>query len=181
MELCERTPGQRAVHGIFTEFDANMSFSIDFEEFVSHLHEPRERRPLFRRMFDAGTRTRRATTTRSTRSSSSSGSTRSAALPRGDFLLKFLWDLYDPELKGWVRDEQYRQMLREVMCADLPDELKRQGDDDNDLDDDDGDMAVDQALISMGLAGKNTRAEKAKKIKEETERRMLAKAELDSS
>ena len=47
------------------------------------------------------------------------------ALPRGDFLLKFLWDLYDPALRGWMRDEEYRVMLREVMCADLPDDLKQ--------------------------------------------------------
>lgn len=49
-------------------------------------------------------------------------------LPRGDYAIRFIWDLYDPKRTGTVSAATFRKMLRDSMGACLPDYLLRSND-----------------------------------------------------
>lgn len=130
---------------------SRFSFSlsqVDLAEFVAHLNEPRERRPLIKRLFDSldtndfasGAQSDALDTFEfflgvysfcslpqvskkalfcgvSTVSSPPSLFLRfvttplpSPPLPQGDYLLKFLWDLYDPKRKGFITEATAREL-----------------------------------------------------------------------
>ena len=121
---------------IFMEFDANNDGSIDIHEFRTHLNEPRERLPLLARLFmmmddDVGhddDEKQDHGVGELDMFEFFVGYYSICTLPRGDFTIRLIWDLYDPKKKGKIPYRTFKKMLRDSMGACLPDYVIRADD-----------------------------------------------------
>lgn len=134
-EFCKLLEVQASVklklEKLFCEFDSNHDGTIDIEEFRALLKEPLERSPLLRRVF-ASMDTNNCDHTHDSQSKPNVdmldflvGYYSLCTLQHGDYAIRFLWELYDVEHKGWISERSFRTLIRESMAACLPDYLVR--------------------------------------------------------
>ncbi|KAJ8608260.1 hypothetical protein CTAYLR_007287 [Chrysophaeum taylorii] len=102
----------------------NHDGGVDLREFRTRLKEPLDRLPLLRRVF--------ASMDAAHDDSLGIfeffvGYYSLCTLPHGDYMIRFLWEMYDEGHRGRLSEETFRALIRESMAACLPDYLVRVG------------------------------------------------------
>ena len=124
---------KREIQAVFKAFDANKDGSLNINEFRTYLKEPKERMPFLNRIFltmdndamDGAERVNTYGVGELDMFEFFVGYYSICSLPRGDYAIRFIWDLYDPRRTGEIDSETFRCMIREGMSAMLPDYLLR--------------------------------------------------------
>ena len=124
---------KKEVQAVFKAFDANKDGSLNINEFRTYLKEPKERMPFLNRIFlsmdddaqDGEDRMNAHGVGELDMFEFFVGYYSICSLPRGDYAIRFIWDLYDPRRTGEITKATFKCMIREGMSAMLPDYLLR--------------------------------------------------------